>query len=219
LQAWQAYKPLSIDSIAHWQLGVGVLPSSRCPHKRLIVPVFDQGQVVAFHGRAYLPGDDDAKWLTAGGSRKDVLFGAECLRPGRVVVIVENMVDAILLMQQRPAWVAVASGGVAWSDTFTQQIIATRPASVLVWLDNDLAGAPNEHTYSALLTTWHQEQQQKIAAGIIPRLPPEPFPRGPRILESFRRHKYGAVQQYQWPAGTPHRADVGTFLQSRAEQV
>lgn len=213
LRAWQAYKPLSLESISQWKLGIGVLPSSRCRHKRLIVPVFDQGQVVAFHGRAYLPGDDDAKWLTAGGSRKDVLFGAECLRPGRVVVIVENMVDAILLMQQRPAWVAVASGGVGWSDAFTQQVIAARPASVIVWLDNDLAGCPNEQTYGALLTAWHAEQQRLVAAGIIPRVPREPFPRGPRIIESFRQHKYKAIQPYRWPVGTPYRADIGTLLQ------
>lgn len=139
LQDWQSYKPLTLDSIAHWRLGAGVLPSSRCEHRRLIVPVYDSGRVVAFHGRAYLPGDTDAKWLTAGGSRKDVLFNADRLRPGAMVVICENMIDCILLMQQR-SWVAVASGGVGWNERFTRQIAASNPASVLVWLDNDAAG-------------------------------------------------------------------------------
>jgi hypothetical protein len=49
-----AYKPLSLDSILRWKLGVGILPSSRCEKRRLILPVFDGGRLVAFHGRAYL---------------------------------------------------------------------------------------------------------------------------------------------------------------------
>jgi hypothetical protein len=146
LQAWQAYKPLTIDSIARWRLGVGVLPSSRCQHRRLIVPVYETGQVIALHGRAYLPDDDDAKWLTSGGSRKNVLFNGDLLQSGRVVVICENMIDCILVMQQRSQWIAVASGGTAWRDEFTGQIAAARPAAVLVWLDNDDAGQKSADT-------------------------------------------------------------------------
>jgi hypothetical protein len=50
---WVAYKPLTLDSIMRWKLGVGMFPASRSEHRRLILPVFAEGRIVAFHGRAY----------------------------------------------------------------------------------------------------------------------------------------------------------------------
>ena len=84
----QGYKPLTLDSIARWlRLGVELCCPPRCEKqaaRRLILRrVFDGGfRVVAFHGRAYLPDDTDAKWLTAGGSSKQVLFNIDLVRPG-----------------------------------------------------------------------------------------------------------------------------------------
>lgn len=50
---WSAYKPLTLESIARFRLGVGKLPASRCEHRRLILPVYAAGQVVALHGRPF----------------------------------------------------------------------------------------------------------------------------------------------------------------------
>lgn len=198
---WQAYKPLSLDAIARARLGVGVLPSSRSRHRRLIVPVFDGGRLVALHGRAYLPDDTDAKWLTAGGSRKDVLYGADRLTPGADVVICENMVDALLAMDSLPGIVALAGGGVSWRDEWTQQIAASRPARVLMWLDNDLVGCPNAPTYAALARQW---QQQRPGVAV-------PEPRGPQIANELLAAGVSA-RVYRWPASAPMRADLGWML-------
>ncbi len=198
---WTAYKPLSLDTIRRARLGVGVLPASRSRHRRLILPVFESGRLIALHGRAFLPEDQDAKWLTAGGSRKDALYGAEQLRGGADVIICENMVDALLAMDAQPGVVAVAGGGVAWRDEWTQQIAASRPARVLVWLDNDLAGAPNASTYAALTRQWRQAR---------PGLP-LPEPRGPQIANDLLAAGV-AARVYAWPRGTPPKADLGYAL-------
>lgn len=198
--AWESYKPLDLDTIARFRLGVGVLPSSRCQHRRLIVPVFDGDRVVAFHGRAFLPGDDDAKWLTSGGSRKDVLYNAQLLRPGAFVIIAENMIDCLLAMQCDPTCVAISSGGVNWRDEWTAQIAASRPEQVLVWLDNDLVGNPNQRTYRALAAQWRRERQIE---------PPEP--RGPKIANDLLAAGLNA-RCYQWPASTPAKYDLGSAL-------
>lgn len=202
LQDWQSYKPLSIDTIARYRLGVGVLPSSRCRMRRLIVPVFVAGDVVALHGRAYLPGDDDARWLTAGGSRKDVLFNADALRPGADVIIAENMVDALLAQEAEPNVVGVAGGGVAWRDTWTQQIVASRPRRVLVWLDHDLAGNGSRYHAAELLATWRERNPQARHT---------PAPRGPQIANALLSAGVRA-SVYQWPRGTPLKADLGWAL-------
>lgn len=211
LPDWQNYKPLSIDTIARYRLGVGLLPSSRCDVRRLIVPVYHAGQVVAFHGRAYRDGDDHAKWLTAGGSRKDVLFNGDALRPDAVVIICENLVDCLLAQEAEPGVVAVAGGGVAWADAWTAQIAASRPRHVLVWLDNDLAGAPNPETYRAALAEWRATMAQRVAEGKISRVPADPEPRGPQIANALIAAGVRA-SVYRWPAGTPRKMDLGGVL-------
>jgi hypothetical protein len=202
LPAWQSYKPLSLDSIARFRLGVGVLPSSRCNHRRLILPVFVDGRVTAFHGRAYLPGDNDEKWLTAGGSSKQVLFGVDLLRPGATVIICENYVDAILAMQAAPEVVAIAGGGASWQSEWTAQIAASKPARVLVWLDHDLIGCPNRETYRALLTDWRISHPDALRS---------PKPRGPQIANDLLTAGVRA-SLYDWPRGSPAKADVGWAL-------
>lgn len=211
LQAWQGYKPLTIETIARARLGVGVLPSSRSRHRRLILPVFSAGKLVALHGRAFLPGDEDAKWLTAGGSRKDVLYGADDLRPGCTVIVCENLVDSLLAHQRRPDVVAVASGGVSWSEAFTAQLAAARPRHVLVWLDNDLAGAPNPATYARLRAEWLREMEARLAEGKIAAIPTPPEPQGPPIANDLLAAGVKA-SVYQWPNGTPAKADLGWAL-------
>jgi hypothetical protein len=199
---WQAYKPLSLDSIARYRLGVGVLPSSRCTRRRLILPIFDGGQCVALHGRAYLPQDTEAKWLSAGGSSKQVLFNADRLTPGATVAIVENFIDALLMMQVEPGVVAVAGGGASWRDEWTAQIAQRRPRAVLVLLDNDLAGWPNEPTYHTLSAQWRRER---------PGLP-VPEPRGPKIASALLAAGVRSVRGPNWPRGTPAKYDIGADL-------
>ncbi len=210
LQDWQGYKPLSIDTIATYRLGIGILPASRCQHRRLVLPVYHQGQIVAFHGRAYRSGDDDAKWLCAGGSRKDVLFNADALRPGATVIICENFVDC-LLAQEADNVIAVAGGGVSWRDEWTQQIAASRPRHVLVWLDNDLVGNPNTSTYRSLMAQWRREMHARVQQGKIPTIPQPPQPKGPQIANDLLAAGMKA-SVYRWPNDTPPKADIGWAL-------
>jgi hypothetical protein len=205
---WGMYKPLSRENIMRCRLGVGVLPSSRCEYPRLILPVFEDGVCVALHGRAFLPRDTEAKWLTAGGSRKNVLFNADALTPGCTVVICENMVDALLAQQIEPSVVAVAVGGVSWNDAWTEQIASFNPKKVWVWFDNDLVGCPNAETSRKLLDTWHAEMQQRVDTGAIPSIPAAPRPRGPQLAQTLAEAGLPAVS-YVWPSGTPPKADLG----------
>lgn len=211
LERWQGYKPLSIDSIAGYRLGVGKLPMwseqrrawYEWPHRRLIVPLWGEGpRIVGFYGRAFEPQDQGPKWLGASGTDKSHLFLAGTLAPGCTVVIVENYVDAILACQAAPAATYAACGGATWREPWTQQIAAARPAHVLVWLDNDMAGCPNAATYVAMRQAWLAAHPGKT--------PPEP--RGPQIANDLlaaglRTHVYA------WPTGTPAKADIGSVLQ------
>lgn len=202
LERWQAYKPLTIDSIARWRLGVGRLPSSRCEHRRLILPVFEAGRVVAFHGRAYLPGDADAKWLTAGGSSKQVLFNLDLVVRGATVVVCENFVDAILAMQVEPSIVAVAGGGASWQPHWTEQLAERRPSQVLIWLDHDLAGNGSRYHHAELVRLWREKNPQGQHA---------PEPRGPQIANELIEAGVRA-SVYEWPRNTPLKADIGWAL-------
>lgn len=212
--AWTSYKPLSLDTIARFRLGVGVLPSSRCQHRRLIVPVFDGAKVVAFHGRAFRPEDQDTKWLCAGGSDKRVLFVAGVLQPGCTVVIAENFVDAILAWQCEPAACYIALGGLSWQPEWTARIAEYRPRGALVWLDHDLAGNGSRWHHREMLAAWRVEMEQRRAAN--PRLaampfPPDPEPRAPRIANELLAAGI-RTHIYEWPKGTPWKQDIGSEL-------
>lgn len=212
---WQAYKPISLESIARYRLGVGRLPASRCQHRRLILPIFDAaGRCVALHGRAYQPDDTDAKWLTAGGSSKQHLFVAGQLRPGCIAVIVENYVDAILASERAPEAVYVALGGAAWQEAWTQQLVLAQPRQVLVWLDHDLAGNGSRYHATDLLASWRRSVEARRATD--PALAARPFPnppepRGPKIANDLLAAGVRS-QLYVWPKGSPLKADLGYAL-------
>lgn len=228
VQAWQSYKPLSLDSIAAFRLGVGRLPlwSERTqrwydyPQRRLIVPVFGaSGRCVAFHGRAYLPDDDGPKWLSASGSDKRTLFVVGVLEPGCTVVVCENYADAILAYQVEPSACYIPIGGLSWQVAWTDQIAAARPAQVLVWLDHDLSGNGSRYHVVELLALWRADIEARRAAN--PALAARPFPnppipRGPKIANDFLAIGVKA-RRYEWPRGTPLKADIGWALMQ--EQV
>jgi hypothetical protein len=201
LQLWQAYKPLTIDTIARWQLGVGILPSSQCQHRRLIYPVKVAGQIVGFRGRALTCGCP--KWLTAGGSQT-VLFGLELVTPQSTVIVVENPVDAILASQVEPSIVAVAStaGATTWRQEWTAELAARRPELVLVWLDHDLAGNGSRWHHAEMVAAWQARN---------PKAKHPPVANGPRIANVLREVGIRAVV-YEWPKGTPAKYDIGSAL-------
>lgn len=222
LARWQAYKPLTLDSIARYRLGVGKLPMwseerrawYEWPHRRLIVPLWGSGQIVGFYGRAYSEDDHGPKWLGASGTDKRHLFLVGALQPGCALVIVENYVDAILAAQAEPSAVYAAVGGATWRAEWTAQIAAARPARVLVWLDHDLAGNGSRHHHAELLAIWQQGVAERRATN--PALaarpwPKAPEPRGPKIANDLLAAGVRA-SVYEWPKGTPLKADLGYLL-------
>lgn len=212
---WQGYKPLSLDSISRFRLGVGVLPASRCEHRRLIVPVFDaRGRCVALHGRAYLREDTEAKWLSAGGSDKRVLFLVGTLEPGCTVVVCENYADAIFAYQVEPSCCYIPLGGLGWQDAWTVELAASRPAQVLIWLDHDLAGNGSRYHHRELLALWRQGIEARRAAD--PALAARPFPRppeprGPKIANLLLAAGLKA-RCHEWRRSDPLKADLGWAL-------
>lgn len=199
---WRAYKPLSIDTIARWELGVGVLPSCACVHRRLVYPIRIAGRVVGLRGRRFACPEScpAAKVAQAAGSRME-LFNMDGLRDGAEVMICENAIDAILAMQEWPELVAVAIGGAAmWDDDWTVVIAAHRPKRVTVALDNDLAGCPNFETLTRESALWRETHGA-----------PAPFPNGPKIVHLLRSADVNA-ECWKWPKGSALHYDLGAWL-------
>lgn len=208
VERWQAYKPLTLDSIARWRLGVGTLPSSPCQHERLIYPVIEAGQIVGLRGRA-IQCDCD-KWISAGGSTAR-LWGADLLRPGARVIIAENPVDAMLAMQETPGIIAVAgtAGASTWPDDWTKRIAESQPEAVLHWGDNDLAANPNRETYRREILAWRKAH---------PGATSWPEPKSPKIVAALVAAGVHA-ECYVWPDGTPHKADLGWLIEQTLRQA
>ena len=234
LERWQAYKPLTLDSIARHRLGVGKLPMwseerrawYEWPHRRLIVPLFASGRVVGFYGRKlYIwseaerrhvdnPDDQGPKWLGASGTDKSELYLVGRLALGCTLVVVENYVDAILAAQHEPNAVYAAVGGATWREAWTAQVVAARPARVITWLDHDLAGNGSRYHHAELLAAWHKGIAERRA--LDPALaqrpwPKAPEPRGPKIANALLNQGVRA-SVYEWPRGTPLKADIGSLL-------
>jgi hypothetical protein len=142
-EAWQAHKPVSVETIRRKRLGMGVLPASRCKHERLIVPILDGTMLVGLRGRAIAC--SCGKWLVAGGTTLEMLplYNQEALQPGCVVWIVENPVDALLLTERTP-YAGVATYSVSyWRQAWTETLQAAQPELMIVAYDNDDPGRKN----------------------------------------------------------------------------
>lgn len=197
-RAWWGYKGLDAQSVRRWRLGTGVLPASHCPHRRLIYPVIVAGEIVALRGRQ-MGCDCAGKWLSAGGS-KTVLFGAERLQSGGVVIVCESPVDVMLAAQVAPEYAAVAgtAGAGTWREEWTAAIRRSDPALVYVVYDHDIAGCPTA------------EQQHAWQAAH----PGKPLPRagGPFVANELLQAGVRNVHLHRWPPGTPEKADLGELL-------
>jgi hypothetical protein len=142
VQLWQAYKPLSRETIERRRLGVGVLPASRCEHPRLIVPVYEETELVALRGRRI--SCDCENWLMSAGSKK-ALYGLDDLEHGCVVWVVENNVDRLLLEEtyRGEGWCALSptTGAMTrWPEEWIERLCIAEVEQVIVAFDNDEAG-------------------------------------------------------------------------------
>jgi len=156
---------------------------------------------VAFRGRAFEC--DCEKWLCSAGS-KVVLWGIENVGEGDTVIVAESPIDAALAMQETPEIVAVASTGGAgtWRGVWSLRLARLRPARVIVWYDNDLAGTPSPTIRKELAQEWRKKNPK---AKRLPRA------NGPWVANSLLKVRVPAML-YQWPAEAPAKADLSTVL-------
>ncbi len=203
LALWQGYKPVSYANIINHRLGVGVLPSSKCQHERLIVPIIDGSMIVGLRGRAL--SCDCGKWLAPGGTQISLypLYNEPALQPGCVAWIVENPIDALLVSQSTP-YVGLATYSVAyWVERWTAVIAASQPALVVVAYDNDLSGNGGAQRRGDLLRAWKIKHPD-------PKLKP-PDAAGPKLTNRLIDGRLNAAL-FDW--GKLPNKDIGTLLQT-----
>lgn len=221
IAAWQSYKPLSAATIRRAGFGLGQVPmyDERRRHwyqmrfPRLLAPLVENGRMVGIAGRAYLPEDDGPKWLTASYSTL-ILHGLEQVRPGDVVIWVENRVDRLLVEEHEPGVKALASGGLTWQPAWLDALAARRPRHVLIWFDHDLSGNGSPWHEAELLARWRAKTDERRHNN--PRLMSQPYPappqpRGPMLANELLERGIKA-SLYKWPRGSAFGADVGSAI-------
>ena len=217
IESWQAYKPLSEATIIRYQLGLGILPHNQCNHQRLIYANIENSdnQAIAFRGRTYQC-SCDPKWLTIIGSNTWLWGQYHILKyaQGKRLIIGENPVDGMLAMQAMPGVLAVAStaGAGTFLEAWLQLIAAARPKSVLVWLDNDLIGNPNEETRELLLARWIAKMRAK---GVEPTPQMIEHQRTKAMAPKLVKALQGLgvpTRAKEWASGTMPKMDMGQYL-------
>lgn len=225
---WNDYKPIPKDVLDWYRLGYGSLPpfSSRCQHPRLIVPLICGNRVVGLRARHVdCACEAKSKWLSASGSRP-ILYNAGWMTPnpsqrtaarigdsrhpyaaGRVVFIVENPIDALMLETISERYFAIATLGVTnWREEWTAALQNANARLVVIAYDHDLAGngGSNETDHAAMVKEWFAKNP-KATAG--------PIPNGVRLANDLIEAGVPA-RVYRWPTGTPMKYDIGELLKS-----
>lgn len=208
VKLWNAYKPLPRETIIGAELGVGILPSNKCRHERLIVPVRDSfGRVVCFRGRriACDCADEQGRpinWTTSAGWRLDELplynLGTGS---GSVIYIVENQIDA-LMVNAYTDYKGVATLSTSyWRPAWTTALQEAAPKLVVVAYDNDLPGNGGGEHRELLIANWRKT---------APAGAPIPTAYGQVLVETLRKAGL-PVALYDW-AGSPAGDDIGNLL-------
>lgn len=203
VELWQNYRPFTLDALNRFYLGVGVLPSCRCKHERLVYPVWDSGRIVGLRGRAITC--DCAKWLQSAGSTAR-LWTSHTPTNEKTGIVCESPVDGMFAWQETPGIVTVAStcGAGTWKDEWTKYLKTVFVSVVrwVVWLDNDLPGQAMGATRQKLLIQWKKEH---------PNAKTTPKANGPRICNNLLREGLRAIL-YRWPATSPPKMDLSAQL-------
>lgn len=206
-ELWSGYKPVSRQAIERFDLGVGRLPFQHddgswymSRSEWLTVPLYEDGELVALRGRNL--GETGPKWISSTGSEY-TLFNVGAVRRGSVCWLLENIIDAIWLMDTYPDWDAVSTGGVSWRSEWAEWLAARRPEVVIVALDRDLAGQATGEFRAQLEAEWIREHPNLNTR--------PPAANGPKIANSLRQLGQEAIL-FKWPEFAPAKADIGWLL-------
>jgi len=129
-QSWKYLRrrELTPSTIAGYELGY-------CDYgryqDRIIIPVFQDGNLVNFQARDYT-GRSPVRYLNPPGALTSRLFNLERASQTGLIVLVEGPFDALRL----PAY-AVALMGKGWNAAKRTQILRVQPQTVLLALDQD----------------------------------------------------------------------------------
>jgi len=203
---WAGYKPLTVETLDRHGFGLGRLPFQHpddswymSKSDWLIVPVYEDGALVALRGRNLT--DRGPKWISATGSQY-ALWNVDNVPAGSICWVCENYVDAAWTMQAHPEWSAVAIGGATtWKREWAARLADRSPAQVIVALDNDLTGNGGGKRREAWEADWKQDH---------PGLNP-PIANGPKIVSDLQATGL-AVRLFEWPENAPQKAGVDWAL-------
>lgn len=197
---WREYKKITDDVINKNFLGYGRFPrySSKCNHHRLIVPIFGiDGSCIGLRGRSI--DCDCGKWLSPAGSQM-FLYNWQTLKnaQGKLLFIVENPIDALMLELVNPGIKAVATLGVTiWQDEYTDMIAAANPLRAIAAYDHDVPG--NGGT-PEMQRDWADEHHGKM-----------PEPGGVKVVNKLLRAGVKSLL-FPWPDETQPKTDIGNVI-------
>jgi len=201
---WQNYKPVTNEMISEYDLGFGKLPMSRCNHYRLIIPIFNNGKIVDFRGRAN--SCDCIKWLSPKGMKvKDLpLYNYHRIKNKSVVFIVENPIDAILINNMTTFSGVATYSTNFWNESWITMLSSKNPDIVIVAFDNDLGGNGGAKSRRTQIEKWQNDN---------PSCTNIPQANGPKIL---KRLKYAGFKSYlyDWKNAEP-KMDFGILLKNQ----
>jgi hypothetical protein len=161
-----------------------------------MVPLYEDGEIVGIRGRSL--GCDCGKWLSPGGSRC-VLYNAEHLSrvAGKVLWILENPIDALMLELRVSQSVAVATLGVSlWQDDWTERVVGCGAKRVIVSYDFDMPGNGGGKVGREAWLATHDKL-----------IVPNGVKLCNRLLEAGVR-----AMLFPWPEDTPLHTDIGDVL-------
>lgn len=200
---WQAYKWVSQETIERLGWGVGVLPKSKCPHDRLIVPIFDGTMLVGLRGRAI--DCDCGKWLAPAETKPELypMYGEYNLTPGCTAWIVENPVDAQKLFDETGMVGLAIYSCSYWFDRWTDALVRAKPQLVVNALDNDLVGNGGALRRKEFIERFIKEHPK--SNGRFPSIPA-----AVKITKALAGLSF-PVRTYDWKRAE-YKTDIGSLL-------
>jgi hypothetical protein len=145
-------------------------------------------------------GCECGKWLSSSGTILELLplYNAEALKPGCVVWIVENPVDALLITDNTP-YIGVAVYSTSyWRDAWLDTLRAAQPEMIIVALDNDLVGNGGAQRRGEFIQDW------------LSNHPKVPEACGIKLVNHLNRHGLKS-NLFDW-GRSAYKADIGSLL-------
>jgi hypothetical protein len=101
---------------------------------RIILPIYQNGQLVYFQGRSLDPGEP-RKYKNPTLSKGSIIYNRDVFNKDKPIVIVEGLIDAMQLGTQ-----GTSALGASISDSFLKTVISCTNSDVILALDNDSTG-------------------------------------------------------------------------------